>query len=123
MREKRPWNGNALAAQSEPIKTVLDAVDTYAKSYLPDLRNGSRIERILRREFKSIQHLDVRAITSDHILKIVQATHDRGKRNMSNLIRAYMSGFFTFAISRNWISENPVAKVKRQYKPPSACCS
>jgi integrase len=107
----------ALAAQREPVKTVADVLDAYAKGYLPDLKIGKVIEQTLRRELKPILHRDVRTITSDDILKTVSVKHDQGTRAMGNMIRAYASGMFTFAMARKWIAENPAAKMKKLYKP------
>jgi hypothetical protein len=110
------------SAKPEPVMTVLNVIDAYSKGKLPDLKIGKVIEQTLRRELKPIFDRDVRSISDDDIRKIVAAKHDVGKRAMGNVLRDYTSGMFTFAVDRKWVSENPVGKMKRLYKPKKKGC-
>jgi integrase len=133
--EKRPGNGFArrsledvdplkerreaailAAAETAAVKTVKEVLVVYSRSHLTDLKTGTDVHKILLRDLAPILNRDIRSITGDDILAILAAKYDSGKRRMSNLLRAYASGLFNFAVTRRWVDKNPVADVKRLHK-------
>ena len=108
----------ALANYREPVcqKSLVEAAAEYVAAkkheFEQDLISASyfvRLEREMERVPKRIPVTTVSELTSARLVAYFE--FGRGSRKTYNNRRGTMSGFLKFALQREWITENPLAKI------------
>jgi integrase len=107
----------AQLSERDLIKTLLG---DYAKRHLAKLKSGAEVKR--RLEVEVLPHWgerDIHEITRRDVRDLLDRVGDSGRVTTANRLRAYISGFFNWAVDRDIIRVAPSHGIKAVAKEKS----
>lgn len=107
----------AQLSERDKIKTL---VEQYAKRHLASLKSGAEVKRRLEVEVLPYWgDRDIHEITRRDVRDLLDRVGDSGRVTTANRLRAYISGFFNWAVDRDVISVAPSQGIKAVAKEKS----
>lgn len=105
-----------MALSEEP--TFNELCDRFIKRHLPTLRQSTKNEytRIIQNELApKFGKFRAKEVGKRQILDLLDAIGiDRGKKTLSNRVRAVLSSIYSFGVTRDIVEVNPVLNIKRK---------
>jgi len=105
---------DAQLTERDKIKTLVEQFD---KRHLSSLRSGKQVRQHLERFVVSAWgERDIQSITRRDVIELLDGIVDSGRATTANRVRAYLSGFFNWAVEREILEVAPTTGVRAPAK-------
>jgi integrase len=118
--EKKAKKAKATEAQISDRDKIAALVAQFDKRHLSTLKSGAQARQFLDRfVVKAWGNRDVHTITKREAIDLLDKIVDSGRATTANRVKAHMSAFFNWCVSRDVIAVSPLTGVKPPAKEAS----
>ncbi|EYD75589.1 hypothetical protein Rumeso_02841 [Rubellimicrobium mesophilum DSM 19309] len=114
---KKVTKAKRLEVQLSERDKVRTLVEQFDKRHLSSLRSGKQVRQHLDRFVVSAWgERDIASITRRDVIDLLDGVVDSGRATTANRVRAYLSGFFNWAVAREILEVAPTTGVRAPAK-------